>query len=157
MAALRVIRRWRSERGAELVEFAIVMPVLVVMLTGIVDFALLFHSWEVTTNAAREGARLAVLPGYDVNGYQAALNRVDDYIEAGGARGSYTRAAELVPVSLGPGVAASSGVRVTVTYTHNFLLLGPVIGLLNGTFRDSVTYSTSAVMRTEVQSVVPTP
>lgn len=154
---MRLVRRRRSERGAELVEFAIVMPVLVVMLTGIVDFALLLHSYEVTTNAAREGARLAVLPGYDVNNYQAALNRVDDYVDAGGARGTYTRTAELVPVSMGAGLPAGSGVRVTVTYTHNFLLLGPVVGLINGTFRDSVTYSTSSVMRSEVQTVVPAP
>jgi Flp pilus assembly protein TadG len=157
MAAMNLFQRRRSERGAELVEFAIVMPVLVVMLTGILDFALLFHSYEVTTNAAREGARLAVLPGYDVNAYQAALNRVDEYIAAGGARGGYTRTAELVPVSLGAALPPGSGVRVTVTYTHSFLLIGPVIGLLNGTFTDSVTYSTSSVMRTEIQTVVPAP
>jgi Flp pilus assembly protein TadG len=70
MAAL--MRRWRSERGAELVEFALVTPLMLVLIGGIVDFARLFQSYEVVTNAAREGARLAALPGYDANNYAAA-------------------------------------------------------------------------------------
>ena len=39
------------------------MPLLLVLIAGIVDFALMFQAYEVVTNAAREGARLRVLPG----------------------------------------------------------------------------------------------
>lgn len=56
-------RRVRSERGAELIEFALVFPVLLLVVLGIVDFGFLFQRMEVVTNAAREGARIAVLPG----------------------------------------------------------------------------------------------
>lgn len=155
---MTIRRRRGSERGAELVEFAFVLPFLLLLIAGIVDFALLFHSYEVSTNAAREGARLAVLPGYDVNGYATALTRVDQYIGVGGAGRTdrYTRTASLVPVQLGGGISGS-GVRVTVTYTHNFLFVGRIIGLINGTFDNSVTYTTASVMRTEVQRPVPVP
>ena len=61
-------QRLRSERGAELIEFALVFPVLLLVVLGIVDFGFLFQRMEVVTNAAREGARMAVLPGYSTVG-----------------------------------------------------------------------------------------
>lgn len=143
----------RADCGAELVEFAIAAPVLLLLMAGIVDFALLFHSYEVTTNAAREGARLAVLPDYEANGYATALRRVDDYLAASGATGSFTRAVTPVAVDLGAGLV-NGGVQVTVTYTHQFMFIGPFVGLINGTFNDSVTYTTSSAMRTEIQTLV---
>lgn len=148
---MTVRKRVASERGAELVEFAIAMPLLLVMMAGIVDFALLFHSFQVTTNAAREGARLAVLPGYNANGYATALARVDDFIDAGGASGTFTRTVVPAPVNIGGGLT-QNGVIVTVTYTHDFIFVGPVVGLINGTFANSLTYTTSSAMRTELQA-----
>ena len=59
---LRLPARVRSEAGAELVEFALVLPVLLLVFGGIIDFGLLLQRQQVVTNAAREGARLAVLP-----------------------------------------------------------------------------------------------
>ena len=49
----------RSERGANLVEFAIVVPLLLLILAGVVDFGYAFHDYIIITNAAREGARVA--------------------------------------------------------------------------------------------------
>ena len=45
-------------------EFALTLPLLLVVIAGIVDFGFVFQRYEVITNAAREGARLASLPGY---------------------------------------------------------------------------------------------
>ncbi|MDT8380434.1 MAG: TadE/TadG family type IV pilus assembly protein [Desulfotignum sp.] len=42
-------------------EFAIVLPLLVLILFGILDFALLFYNKQVLTNASREGARAAIV------------------------------------------------------------------------------------------------
>jgi hypothetical protein len=56
-------------------------------------------------------------------------------------------------VDLGGGLSGN-GVRVTVTYTHDFIFIGSLIGLMNGTFQDSLTYTTSSVMRNELQNVV---
>ena len=83
-------RHWqllRSERGAELVEFAFVLPTLLLLIVGVVDFGLLFQKYEVVTNAAREGARVAILPGYNNADVQA---RVNQYLTAGGLTGTAT-------------------------------------------------------------------
>jgi Flp pilus assembly protein TadG len=153
-SALRRLRwRWRTDSGAELVEFALVLPVLLVLIAGVADFALLFHGYHVTTNAAREGARLAILPGYDANSYATVRTRVTNYLAAGGARGTALTNVAPVALDLGGGLTGS-GVQVTLTYTHSFLFVGPVIGLINGTFANTLTYQTVAQMRTEVQTAV---
>jgi Flp pilus assembly protein TadG len=51
----------RSDRGAALVEFALVLPLLVVLIFGIMESGWLFAQLTETRNAAREGARLAVV------------------------------------------------------------------------------------------------
>lgn len=151
-AAARV-RRLRSEAGAELVEFALVLPLLLVCIAGVADFALLFQSYGVATNAAREGARLAMLPGYDVSDYAAAKARVGSYLTAGGAGGSHVTSVVPVSLDLGGGMTGS-GVQVTLTYTHTFLFIGPVVGLISGTFANSLTFQAAAQMRTELQATV---
>ena len=47
-----------------MIEFALIFPLLLLVILGIVDFGFLFQRYEVLTNATREGARMAVLPGY---------------------------------------------------------------------------------------------
>ncbi|MCK5219206.1 pilus assembly protein, partial [bacterium] len=47
----------KNQRGAAAVEFAIVLPLLALILFGTIDFALLFYNKQVLTNASREGAR----------------------------------------------------------------------------------------------------
>jgi Flp pilus assembly protein TadG len=149
----RLRRAWHSDSAAELVEFALVLPLLLVLIVGVADFALLFQSYQVTTNAAREGARLAVLPGYDANSYATVRTRVASYLAAGGARGAFQTNVTPVALDLGGGLTGS-GVQVTLTYTHPFLFIGPVIGLINGTFANTLTYQTAAQMRTEIQTPV---
>ena len=61
---MRWFTRGRSEDGAQLVEFALVLPLLLLVVLGIAEFGFIFQRYEVVTNAAREGARMAVLPGY---------------------------------------------------------------------------------------------
>ena len=65
MAHVLNARSWASERGAEVIEFAIVLPLLLLVVFGIVDFGFLFQRYVVLTNAAMEGARVRSLPGYD--------------------------------------------------------------------------------------------
>lgn len=50
----------KRERGAELVEFALVLPLILLLLVGIFDFGSLFALRQKMTNAAREGARIVV-------------------------------------------------------------------------------------------------
>src|SRR5688572_25201671 len=83
MAAIATrLRRFRSERGAELIEMAMVTPILLLILAGIFDFGMMFRSWEIVTNAAREGARVGVLPAYANSDNVRA--RVEQYMQASG-------------------------------------------------------------------------
>lgn len=56
-----VRRRWRAshQRGQSLVEFALVLPIFVLLLFGVVDAGRLVYTNAALSQAAREGARLA--------------------------------------------------------------------------------------------------
>ena len=58
-----LLRRLRfQDEGAELFEFALVMPLLLTFLMGIIWFARAYNTYQTITRAAREGARVAVAP-----------------------------------------------------------------------------------------------
>jgi Flp pilus assembly protein TadG len=145
--ASRRIGRLRDARGAELVEFALILPLLLILVAGVVDFALMFQAFEVVTNAAREGARIRVLPGYTTADAQA---RVSAYLNASGLTGAATT--EVTPTTIaagGGGAPAAAGYQVSVSYVHPLTLLGPIFGLIGGSFASGVTLNGVAVMRAE--------
>ena len=47
----------RNEKGTSIVEFAIILPLLIILIFGMVEFSVLFYDKAVLTNASREGAR----------------------------------------------------------------------------------------------------
>ena len=146
MASLTRWRRlWQDEEGAELIEFALVSPLLLLIMCGIFDHGFLFQRYEVLTNAAREGARLATLPGYTAADVTA---RVNAYLTAGGVPGEATTSLTFEPVTAGG--RTFNVARVTVTYTHQYVFLGPIMGLF-GDGLESVTFSAVAAMRVESQ------
>ncbi len=51
----------RDQRGSTMVEFALVAPVLILLVMGIMEFGRLFQVWLVVTHAAREGGRYAAV------------------------------------------------------------------------------------------------
>src|SRR5262249_35015112 len=77
----RLRRSWRCESGAELIEFALTFPLLLLVVMGIIEFGFMFRDYEVITNAAREGARVRVLPAYSADD---ATARVNAYLDAAG-------------------------------------------------------------------------
>jgi Flp pilus assembly protein TadG len=141
-------RHVRSARGAELIELALVLPVLLLVFAAIVDFALVFQRFLTISNAAREGARIAVLPGYTQADSQ---DRVTQYVRQGTGDNTVSPTAVLTTVSIDPAGAtpAFPAARVTVTMTHSYLFLGPVAGLLGGGSFSSITLGASATMRIE--------
>lgn len=148
----------REERGAALVEFALALPLLLVVLAGIVDFGMTFQRYELLANAAREGARMATLPGYDQNSVDA---RVRAYVANGlgtttatlGAvmpAGSVVLTNPVLPVPVaGGGTKDMQMANVTVFYQHQFLLLGPVLSLINKSWGGSITLTAQSQMRVE--------
>ena len=59
-----LMTRPSREGGQAVIELALTLPLLLLVLTGIIDFGFQFQRYEVVTNAAREGARVGVLPEY---------------------------------------------------------------------------------------------
>jgi Flp pilus assembly protein TadG len=152
MVSINAIRRLKSERGAELIEFALVFPLLLLIILGIVDFGFLFQRMEVVTNAAREGARVRVLPGYaDVD----AENRVTQYLVAGGLPTSGGQLAPIdvqettITVTAGTPAVTVPGISVGVTYYHQMMFLSPMMSWFGGTAFTSIPLKGFAVMRDE--------
>jgi Flp pilus assembly protein TadG len=143
----------RGERGAELIEFAFVLPILLLVAFGIIDFGFLFKEYEVVTNAAREGARLKSLG--DSTGYSTAdvQARVAQYIINGGLDGSLLQPVQVsvaaIPVNAALTVNAS-GYTVTVTYPHRFWVLAGISQMFGGSF-GTANLTASSTMRSEVQ------
>jgi Flp pilus assembly protein TadG len=148
------MKRRYSERGSQLVELAIVTPLLMLVFAGIAESGMFFRSVEIAQNAAREGARIAVLPGGEANNYAMVQTRVSDYIAQSGLTGTVTVTATPTTIPITAGLNAA-GVQVTVTYTYDCQFLGPVIGLMNGIFNPTWTYQTGALMRTQIAAVAP--
>ncbi|MHB8841737.1 MAG: TadE/TadG family type IV pilus assembly protein [Candidatus Aquicultor sp.] len=61
---LRLYKNIKNERGASSVEFAIILPVLILILFGILEFGLTYRDYLAITHAAREGARMAAVGEY---------------------------------------------------------------------------------------------
>jgi Flp pilus assembly protein TadG len=140
---------WRSARGAELIEFAFVVPIFLVLLAGIFDFGMMFRTYEAVTNAAREGARVGVLPGYAPEDVE---DRVDAYMGASGLTGTYTVTVDNLPVATGAGTFTARS--VTVDYTYQFAVLGPIGAFFGGTY-STIPLRAVSVMRTETQAAAP--
>ncbi|MGN6415505.1 TadE/TadG family type IV pilus assembly protein [Flexivirga sp.] len=113
----------RRERGASLVEFALVLPLFLLLVGGMVDFGRAFYTEVMLTNAAREGARSAMY-------FSTAGNTTT---RARAAGGDSTLAVTITsPCSATPGPTPSS-VSVTVTKPKfEWVLLGPALSLIPG-------------------------
>jgi hypothetical protein len=122
MAAVRrAFAPWPGESGAELIEFALVLPLLLLVVLGIIDFGFLFQRYEVVTNAAREGARVAILPNYSDADVVA---RVDQYLTAGGLTGPHDPPVVAHPAPVSVSGYCAGVTTVTVTYPHTYSFVG---------------------------------
>jgi Flp pilus assembly protein TadG len=140
---------WRSERGAELVEFALILPLLLLVLLGIMDFGLLFQRYEVITNAAREGARVAILPDYEASVDANVQARVNQYVSTSGLPGAAT-ATVGAPQTVAVGTQCMTVRVVTVSYVYDYMFVGPIVGLFGGSSLTSKTLHASSAMRSEM-------
>lgn len=143
--ALRIGR----QRGAALLETALTLPMILLVAVGIFEFGRAYQTSQVVTNAAREAARVAVLPGSDIN---TATARARGYM----ASGQLPRAADAdvsinpVAIDLGGGATAPAS-AVTVSYPFEFIVLQPIARLVTGgtTVGAPFQMNATAVMRNE--------
>lgn len=99
------IRSLGSERGAQVVEFAIILPIFLMLVMGMIDFGRGYFSWIIITNGAREGARAAAV-GHE-------LDIVVDHVQR--ALSGLPRSTDepsIPPVDLGAAESCPTGVGV---------------------------------------------
>ena len=153
--ALSARRRLMGESGSQLLEFAMVLPILLMIIAAIAEFGVMFRTNSVVANAAREGARIAAIPGNDQNNYETARARIAETLAEGGLAGG--RVITITPENVTIAAATNgAGVRVTVAYTHTTLFMGPIVAIMNGTFAQAILIQSTAVMRTEIAAVAGT-
>jgi len=122
-AIRRRLARLKADGGAELIEFALVTPLLLLVCAAIMDFGFLFQRYEVVTNAAREGARIAVLPNYTA---ADAQTRVQTYLTASGLTNTAPTADVTFGTETTPSGQTFPDVKVTAYYPSGFPFWAPL-------------------------------
>jgi Flp pilus assembly protein TadG len=128
-AAMRKRVNMTSERGQTMTEFAVVLPILVVLLFGIIQFGIAFNNYVVISDAARAGARKAAVsrqssdPVGDCK--NAVLSAADnlDMSQAGAG----------VTCTYDPSMQPGTTVQVEVDYPYSISLFG--IPVTSGTLK----------------------
>jgi Flp pilus assembly protein TadG len=146
---MKRMKRFESERGTALMETALTLPLILLVSVGIFEFGRAFQMVQVLTNAAREGARVAVLPGSSVD---QVKDRVVDYLKAGQVPAALTASVVVEPnVSIKIGAGTATGSKVTVNYPFSFMVLNPIARLVvkGSELGAPITMSASSEMRNE--------
>ena len=123
----------KSERGATMVEFALVALLLFTLIFGIVEFGLVFFGWITLTGAVREGARRAIVGESDIE------QTVIDHARA-------------VNITSGPTISmdgAGQTKTVTVSATGEIPLMTGLFSFISNTGSNTYQVSAEATMRYE--------
>ncbi len=134
----------KNNRGVAIVEFAIVLPLLIILVFGIIEFGFIIYNKAMITNASREGARIGIvyridsgnnyLPPNDAAVRPLIETRINDYLRS--SLISFDPAAvKTVSIEV-IGTSPGGELKVTVNYPYKFLVIpgfistiGPTISL----------------------------
>ena len=124
----------KNERGQTMTEFAFVLPILLVLLFGIIQFGIAFNNYVALTDAARAASRKGAVS-------RNASNPKGDCESAGYAAGSNLQQPHVKFIlTCNSSWAIGSDVTVTATYPYDIKLLNWVVasGTLNTTMKERV-------------------
>ena len=127
-----MLRKLRGERGASAVEFGLVIPILLILVLGIIEFGHAFQVQGTLSAAAREGARAMALRN-DQAQAKSAVRQAASVLEPDVVDSQIT----ITPAACPTG-AGTTNVRLTITYPMPFL---------TSFFGASITMSGTGVMR----------
>lgn len=157
-------RLGRSTRGQSVVEFALLIPAIMVFVVSVIDFGKLFYTYQIITNAAREGARYAALADAKITDavVQQAIRKSLEPIADAGAISFVGRppAGTCPPLTLTPGgfvlvygcgwngtPASDPSAVVEIHMEYKTVLLGRFLALTTG--QQTFPLKTRMVMRNE--------
>jgi Flp pilus assembly protein TadG len=138
-----VMKRIRNEEGIAALEFAIIFPILFVIMAGIIEFGMVLFMKEVVTNASREGARAGIIQSTPKPTAGDIQNVVQIYLTGAGLSTSNCVSSNCAAVT-GACTANCFGqdLTVTVDYRYDFLILPEFVGT-------NLTLSASTLMKHE--------
>ena len=131
-------RRRRRDRGQAVVEFALILPLFVMLVFAICEFGRVWMNQHVLTTASRTGVRVGILPSSTTGDVQTA---VDNHLTAAGLD---PNSASISMSNVG--TSASSGAVTSVSVSYDVAILtGSLIPALQGT----ITLNSATTMRHE--------
>lgn len=140
------MNRIRNQRGTALLETAITLPLVLLVSVAIFEFGRAYQTWQVLTNASREGARVAILAD---STDQFVTDTIKQYLADGKLKDAGTATVKIertVPFG------AKTASKITVSYPFQFVVLNPVVRLINKsstTGQGTTTMAAVALMRNE--------
>ncbi|MBI5589802.1 MAG: pilus assembly protein [Deltaproteobacteria bacterium] len=126
-----------------MVEFAIVLPLLLMLVFGIIEFGLVLFDQAMITNASREGARAGIVFADP----RITTEQISTVVQNYTAGNMITFGAAANPTTTVTGACANSGdpLTVNVSYPYSFLVLPNFVSSLS----DTLNLSAQTIMRCE--------
>jgi Flp pilus assembly protein TadG len=149
-----------SQKGASAVEFALVLPLLMLILFGIIEFSLLMYNKAMITNASREGARRGIVYRVNVATNPASYapltdteirTEVTNYL-ANHLITFYGPTSHTTTITPAPPRTTGALLTVTATYPYQFLAVPPIAALVGSggpALPGTITLSSATQMRME--------
>jgi Flp pilus assembly protein TadG len=142
---MRALHPLTDQKGTSLVEFALILPVLALLLFGLLDFAKAFNYWNDQTHLAAEGARWAVVNS-NPGGSQTLQQYLQQQADTSELRGLATVCVSF-PSNPNTGTSGQVGDPVTVTVKSRYTWL-PLVAS-RASLSPTATITGSATMRLE--------
>lgn len=110
----------KKRKGQSLVETALILPVILLLLTAIIDFGLLFNHYLIVSNASREGAR------------GASLGNTNEQITNTVKNVASTLDESKLGITITPNRSADrkAGTTVTVAVKYQYSMITPIIAAI---------------------------
>ena len=151
---MKELKLKRIQAGAEIVEFAVILPFLLLVMFGIMEFGLVFYDKALITNASREAARSGIAykcPVLSADEIKAVSDGYNGFLISFGESIPPKVTVSPTPPTSTTNCGANSGtpLTVTVTYSYQFLVFGNLFSLFVSGFTNPLSLSATTVMNYE--------
>lgn len=134
------------QEGVAAIEFALILPVLFLIIFGIIEFGLLLFNKQVITNASREGARYGIVMSSERPTVIEIQDEVDDYCKD--YLISFGNTLPVTNVESGACANFQDDLIVDVSYRYDFLFL-PIDWFVPSDMEEFITLHARTVMKCE--------
>jgi Flp pilus assembly protein TadG len=151
MRLIHINKLWRREDGQALAEFALILPILFLLIAGIIEFGRGWNIKQAVTDASREGARYAVVQDNTVSCPDDVLLKVKQRLLLANIDTSASNTTVTLTPSANcrgqPGYAAGVDMTVNVTTQYKMGWIGALLSWATGS--STITIGSQTTMRNE--------